>query len=65
MTAPRRYALMLAVGFLGAALFFGGWHLVEDHRLLHMLVQIEAARQAAAQRSVPPGGAGSPGAPAR
>jgi len=46
----RRYVLALVIGFAGAAVFFAGWHLVNDHAALHELVQIEIARQRAVHR---------------
>lgn len=49
------YGLALLAGAIGVLLTLVALHLWQDHQLLHTLVTIEAARQAAAQRSAPAG----------
>lgn len=65
MMPPRRatvlrYVLMLVVGLVGAVLFTVALHLYQDHANLHVLIEIEAARQRAIQQ---PPSAGAPRAP--
>jgi hypothetical protein len=47
-------AIYFVAGILGMVLAMVGAHCWEDHKALHALVQIEAARQQAAQPAKPP-----------
>ena len=44
----------LLFGALGVGLALVGQHLYQDHQTLHVLIQIEAQRQQAAQKAAPP-----------
>ena len=51
MTKLKLAAVSLLFGILGVLLALAGAHLYQDHATLHLLVNIEAQRQQAAQKA--------------
>jgi len=47
-------AVALVFGAVGMVLAVVGAHCWEDHKALHVLIQIESARQQALQQATPP-----------
>ena len=50
----RRLLVPLVIGALGMVAVLAGWHLVDDHHALHILIQIEQQRQATSRASAVP-----------
>ena len=53
MTLPTQYRthlIALVLGVLSFAAAWGAWHLWQDHRMFHELVELEIRRQQAIQQ---------------
>ena len=52
LRARRTHLLALLLGAAGFAVAWGAWHLWQDHRVFHELVDLEIRRQQAIQQQM-------------